>query len=330
MDSENIDPEFESFIEPAPQILGTKSKEYPSKLLNDLIEIASKKYKPADFVVADLEPVIKDAREKEMVYCDYGSSLYIPKVGRYIKNWEGAPWSRSQLAKAYIDLQDWDWEPFRLEPADWWLRNIGPIQVFKGAQYGEFDYVDLRYCYWQIGQKLPWWIWDLEGTGNPSLGLWKRAEELNSHREIRLNLWGMLTYPGGGATWVHPDGTFKEVVCPPLRASIANPVWGKTVLAILHAFVFQLMATFPEIPLFHTDGALVPSYRSQEVIGWIRNVWNLESAIKESGSGWVIGAGNYQWRKTYRPEFPQEPHSNLFGLDSRYIFDIWRHWSNEF
>lgn len=282
--------------------------------------------RPADYVDADLDRWADMARASGKAYADYGESLFIPGTGRIMRPWAGAPWSASQLARAYVDMQGWGWPPVR--PSGWaWQRtpegtiwaqsgpdSWGPVPPpavhFRGPETGEWSYIDLVAAYWQIGSRLPWWV-AKPGSRRVLRGRWARPEVLFPLRQVRLNLFGMLTYPGGGVTWVYPDGSSKTAECPAAHARMANPAWGTAVMRVVHAVAADLIRTFDDVPLWHTDGALVPRGREEEVIGWLFSRWGLTARVKELGEGTVAGAGNYSWRKSYNPQMPSSPYSNL-------------------
>ena len=281
---------------------------------------------PADYVDEDLKRWADTAQASGQVYADYGESIYIPGTGRIMRPWAGAPWSPSQLARAYVALQEWPWMPIR--PSGWGWREIEgenawvqegpdswgavppPAIRFRGAASGEWAYVDLYAAYWQIGSRFPWWV-AKPGSRRIMRGMWGRSELLYPLRQVRLNLFGMLTYPGGGVTWVYPDGSTKTGDCPPSQAKMANPAWGTAILWTVHAIAQDLMETFPGVPLWHTDGALIPAEQEASVVSWLDERWRVTARVKERGEGTVSGIGNYSWRRSHNPAMPSVPHSNL-------------------
>lgn len=286
---------------------------------------------PAEFIDGDLKRWAEIAKARGSVYADYGESLYIPGLGRVMRPWEGAPYSPSQLARAYVSSQGWSWPPVR--PSGWrWRRegdtsewvqdgpdNWGPVPPpaieFGGPASGSWAYVDLAHAYWQIGRRYPWWV-AKPGDRRVLRGKWSRPELIEPLRQVRLNLFGMLTYPGGGVTWIKPDGSTKIGICPPSQAKMANPAWGTAILWTVHAIARDLRDHF-DIPLWHTDGALVPERAEAEVIEFLARRWRIAARTKERGSGTVAGAGNYSWRRSYNPEVPGVPHGNLVIPSSR-------------
>ncbi len=289
---------------------------------NDLLaDLQARAASPAEIIDADLNRWADFASDRGLKYCHYGEAIWIPKAKvRIIRPWEGAPWSGSQLVKAYLDLQDF--LPRRRERVE----MPPPVRIFRGPVENDWAYVDLCHCYWQIGQRLSWWIGE-PGSSYEHNGRWKRADELNTHRRLRLNLFGMLAYPGGGSTWFLPNGTVKETRCPPQKAGVANRPWARAVLTVVHAVALDVMQSFPDVPMWHTDGALIPADQADDLIAWISKRWRLEAKIKtgrgESGSGLVLAPGNYEWRASFRPLGISEPSSNAMAMDVSSIRRWW-------
>ena len=330
-DPDWTEPEAELPVQPEPvQALGAEIEMLRGYVHGD----------PADFVDSDLSRWAETAQAAGLKYADYGESLYIPGIGRVMRPWEGAPYSPSQLARAYVESQGWTWPPVR--PSGWtwkteegqsvWVQegpdNWGPVPPpaieFRGKAPGDWSYVDLAHAYWQIGSRLPWWV-SKPGDRRVLRGRWSRPGLIRPLRQVRLNLFGMLTYPGGGVTWVMPDGKTKIGICPPSQARMANPAWGTAILFVVHALARDLLDTFGQVPLWHTDGALVPSEDESDVIEWLDRRWRIEARVKERARGTVAGIGNYSWRKSFSPDLPSIPHSNLvFGTDR--VEDIREWW----
>lgn len=250
--------------------------------------------RPAEHVTDDLNSWIYRARAHNWTWADYGESIWIPQQGRVIKDWEHAPYSASQLAKAYLKRQAFPWD----------LRRFGeapprPPMWFRGPAAGDWCYIDLKRAWWQIGSRLPWFV-DFSGR-HTNQGAWTDAEEFGEVRRPRLNLFGMLAYPGGTTTWHMPDGSTKLATCPEERSRIANQPWGSAILRVVTSVASEVFYEFPGVILWHTDGCLVPSQIENEVKSWLLDRWKLTSTTKERGAGLVAGPGNYEWRPTFRP-----------------------------
>ena len=331
-DPDWTEPEAELPVQPEPvQALGAEIEMLRGYVHGD----------PADFVDSDLSRWAETAQAAGLKYADYGESLYIPGIGRVMRPWEGAPYSPSQLARAYVESQGWPWPPIRSSGWIWktrddgqnvWVQegpdNWGPVPPpaieFTGAASGEWAYVDLAHAYWQIGSRLPWWV-SKPGDRRVLRGRWSRPGLIRPLRQVRLNLFGMLTYPGGGVTWVMPDGSTKVGSCPPSQARMANPAWGTAILWVVHAVARDLIDSFGDVPLWHTDGALVPADRESEIMEWLDRRWMIEARVKERGAGTVAGIGNYSWRRSFSPDLPSMPHSNLV-IPSDRVPDIREWW----
>lgn len=291
--------------------------------IQDIIKILSPYFSTSSSEpVKDMDSMREWAKRKKLKYADYGEAIWIPTVGRFHTEWEGSPYTAGQIAKAYLHYQEWSWPLHRPGKI---YEEIGPAIYFKGEATGDWVYLDLKSAYWQIGSRIPWWT---EGPGKSTRrdgkeGTWKNPELINEFRLPRIVLFGLLTWPGPATLWVFPDGTTKMGECPPKKSPYGNRIWGQSVLTLVHAFAQDLMKTFPSVPLFMTDGAMVDSRFAENVIGWAIDSWNLDLRPKERGEGKVSGPGNYEFRATYRKNQRSEPVSSFKNLVTEEIRTWW-------
>ena len=272
-------------------------------------------------IVDDIQIMKKYASDNKLLYADYGDSIMIKGVGRFLQKWEGSPYSAGQIAKAYLKFQEWNWPLFRRAKL---AQEIKPALYFRGPIEGDWVYVDLAHAYWSIGKRLPWHT--LGPFGGPlrgAQGYFERPELIDGIRRSRLVLFGLLAFPGSSTLWVYPDGTMKTAECPTEMSRFGNRIWSASILLVVNAFAQDLMATFPDAPLFMTDGAILPISQAEASQTWALEKWKLDIRPKEHGSGLVAAPGVYQWRPSFRPIAFRRERASMPSLDIQKIRSWW-------
>jgi hypothetical protein len=167
------------------------------------------------------------------------------------------------------------------------------------ARSRDWAYVDIKSAYWSIYKAIP-----LETTF--TVGVFKRAIYPGDSPIVNLEDYDMERLK---AIRVSAFGSMKstrirtfdkgKLVDRPFRNPLLAPHLTGLTLAILHELAADIVSRF-EVPVFHTDGFLLPFEDARQAIKHLDVEWCLEARVKEKGYGVPYGLGDYEWRPTCR------------------------------
>lgn len=248
-----------------------------------------------------------------------GNSIWVPKgKKKFIDISVPDLVPATELARAYLEMMGMKNRGFKPNVYNWITTKAAP-QYFQPQLplKGTFDYVDIVSCYWQLYHTAQW---DMVMGKNKHLGVisrkgsieFHRCEEWRENKLARNSIWGLMISEQI-TFWQNNKLQSRDLKGDFYSAGIANWIQYQ-----LHGMAKDLLETFPFVPMWNQDGFLVPEGKSQEIIEWLADRWQVEALVKEVGTGTIYAPGNYSWRKSGRVQTPT-PINSLITLSPKDI-----------